>query len=304
MERKIMRSLIHKYFPNELLMKLDDISDNYSIDNNAKSKLINKALDDYNVPYAILGNGTNRYGILIDGYAVKIALDKLGKIDNRREFKYSAQLQPYVVKVYEANEVGLIAVTEYVTIFTKDDLYENEEEMRDILSDISQNFLVGDIGISANNYINWGIRDDSSICILDFAYIYALSYKQFNCYCNSNTMVEYDENFNNLICPECGRKYSFSEIRKRITKADEEAEIGNINDVGYILTSEKEEVEIDPAKVIIKINDEEELKKKEKKLKKRIIEREEPQNFDLTYEEQLQLLNQNKERESDEYEEM
>lgn len=300
MAKKVLRSLIHKYFPTELLMELDKISANYDIDNNAKSKLINKLLDDYNVPYDVLGNGTNRYGILIDGYAVKIALDRLGKVDNRREFKYSAQLQPCVVKVYESNKEGLIAVTEYVTIFTLDDLYERQEEMREILHSISQNFLVGDIGVSANNYINWGIRNDGTACILDFAYIYALSFKQFHCSCSEDSLVEYDNDYNNLICPSCHRKYSFGEIRKRITKADEEAEIGNILDVGYVLKNEEEEVEIDPAKVIVDINDPAKTKKDQKEKKAKIrIEKQPKQNYDLSYEEQLELLNQNNVREEE-----
>ena len=149
------------------------IADSYDVDNNTKTADIIELLNKYNVPFSPLGNGTNRYGILIDGYAVKIALDRAGKTDNKREFKYVKKLYPYVVKVFECLETGLIAVTEYITIFSLDDFYDNQEEMRKILKDISSNFLVGDIGISTDNYVNWGIRSDGSIAILDFAYIYS-----------------------------------------------------------------------------------------------------------------------------------
>lgn len=295
-----LRSLIHKYFSTELLMELDKLSDNYEIDNNSKAKVINNLLYEHNVPFEVLGSGTNRYGILIDGYAVKVALDRLGKVDNRREFKYSAQLQPYVVKVYESNREGLLAVTEYVTIFTLDDLYDRQDEMREILGDIAQNFLVGDIGVSSNNYINWGLRNDGSIAILDFAYIYALSYKQFNCSCSEDILVEYDADFNKLICPSCRRSYTFGEIRKRITRADEEAEIGNILDDGYVLTGEEEEVLEDPNKIIavtnVSKNDVDKPTKKKKK-KRPVIIKEEPQDFDLSFEEQQELLNQNNRKE-------
>lgn len=295
MEKKVFRSIIHKYFPMELLLELDKVTNNYDVDNNKKSKIINKLLDDYNVPYDVLGNGTNRYGILIDGYAVKIALDKLGKIDNRREFKYSPKLQPYVVKVYEANSTGLLSISEYVTIFSLDDLYDNQDEMREILGEISQNYLVGDIGVTSKNYINWGIRPDGSICILDFAYIYALSYKQFACSCSETSFVEYDNDYVKLKCPNCGRVYTFGEIRKKITKADEEAEIGNILDYGYVLEKEMEELEVDPNKQIYSNKDtKSDNKKKNKHKKDKPNNYDKPEedynNFDISVDEQIKLM--------------
>lgn len=257
MATKVFRSLIKKYFPIELLMELDKLTNNYELDNNHKNAEVERLLTEYNVPYEILGTGTNRTGVLIDGYAVKIALDRLGKMDNRREFKYTSKLQPYVVKVYESNKQGLIAVTEYITIFSIDDYYDRQTEMRAILKDISRNFLIGDIGITSNNYVNWGIRGDGSICILDFAYIYALSYKSFSCTCNDNALLEYDNDFVNLTCPVCGKKFTFGQIRRRITRKDEEAEVGDITELGYILKEVEEEHEIEPDKVIVELTSEE-----------------------------------------------
>lgn len=238
-------------------MGLDALTNNYELDNNQKNEEVENLLNKFKVPYEILGTGTNRTGILIDGYAVKIALDRLGKMDNRREFKYTARLQPYVVKVYESNRQGLIAVTEYVTIFSIDDYYDKQLEMRDILKEISSNFLVGDIGITSNNFVNWGIRNDGSICILDFAYIYALSYKSFGCTCDDGVLLEYDRDFVNLVCPSCNKKFTFGQIRKRITKIDEEAEVGDISDLGYVLHETEELLEIDPNKAIEYISIEE-----------------------------------------------
>lgn len=258
MASKVFRSLIKKYFPLKLQLELDKLANNYELNNNEKNQMIENFLQEYNVPYEMLGPGTNRTGILIDGYAVKIALDRLGKMDNRREFKYTARLQPYVVKVYESNRQGLLAVSEYVTIFSIDDYYDKQTEMRDILKEISANFLIGDIGVTSNNYVNWGIRNDGSICILDFAYIYALSYKSFGCTCDDNALLEYDRDFVNLQCPACGKKYTFGQIRKRITKVDEEAEVGDISELGYILHDVEEEHEINPEKVIEYITLEEE----------------------------------------------
>lgn len=266
--KKVFRSLIKKYFPVDLLIKLDQITTMHGVDNNSKTDDITALLKEYNVPYSSLGNGTNRYGILIDGYAVKIALDRMGKIDNQREFKYAKKLYPSVVKVYECLQTGLIAVFEYVTIFSLDDFYDNANEMREILKEISQNFLIGDIGVSTDNYVNWGTRSDGSITILDFAYIYSLSYKGFRCTCEDEGILEFDNDFNFLKCPFCKRKFSFSDIRKRITKQDEIDEIGNIMEIGYILHSDEEILVIDPEKSPSK-----DKKKKEKKKKLSIREK-------------------------------
>ena len=275
--RKVFRSIIKKYFPVDLLIKLDILTNTYDVDNNTKSADIKSLLNEYNVPYTPLGNGTNRYGVLIDGYAVKIALDRMGKIDNKREFKYTKQLYPYVVKVYECLETGLIAVTEYITIFDLNDFYRNQNEMREILEQISQNYLIGDIGISTDNYVNWGTRNDQSIAILDFAYIYSLSYKGFKCTCEDEGTLVFDRDYNFLKCPFCNKKWSFGDIRKRITKQDEINEIGNIMEIGYVLDKEEQELPIDPEKTPLP-------KKKEKKKKRTEILKEEKQDWDLEIE--------------------
>lgn len=209
--------------------------------------MIKDLLSEYNVPYSPLGSGTNRIGILIDGYAFKIALDEDGMIDNRREFLYTTELQPYVVKVYEISPLGLIAVTEYVTIFTYDDFRMYADDMRDILKEISRYFLIGDVGITGKNYVNWGYRDDGTVCILDFAYIYSVEYKLFTCSCNDDALLDYDDDFVKLICPYCGRKYTFGSIRKKVTKSQQEAEIGDMDTQGYILTQPLAELPVNPA---------------------------------------------------------
>ena len=279
--KKTFRSLIKKYFPVELLIKIDILTETYDVDNNTKTKDIINLLNEYNVPFSPLGNGTNRYGILIDGYAVKIALDRMGKIDNKREFKYTKKLYPSVVKVYECLETGLIAVTEYITIFSLDDFYDRQSEMRDILEEISRSYLIGDIGISTNNYVNWGTRNDGSIAILDFAYIYALSYKGFQCTCEDEGMLEFDKDYVYLICPFCKKKWEFKDIRRRITKQDEINEIGDIMELGYILKSEEEVHEVDPTKSPVK--------QKKKKKKKEKIEKPKKQKWDFDYEEQQKI---------------
>lgn len=238
------RSLILQYFPMDLYVDITKVTMMTDADNNEKGIFIKELLAKYNVPYTSLGSGTNRIAVLIEGYAVKIALDKDGMIDNRREMLYSKNLQPYVVKVYECVPTGLIAVTEYVSIFTLDDFHMYQNTMRNILGEISNQFLIGDVGVTGKNYVNWGIRDDGTICILDFAYIYAVQYKLFVCSCSDDALLKYDNDYVNMRCPRCGRKYTFGEIRKKVTKAKQEMEIGDIRRLGYNLTQSEQLVPV------------------------------------------------------------
>mgnify|MGYP004683520625 CR=1 FL=1 len=288
-EKKVFRSLIKKYFSIDLLVEFEKLSMRHDIDNNAKSIVINSLLEQNKIPFSKLGCGTNRYGVSIDGYVCKFALDKLGKMDNRREFKYSPVLYPDVIKVYESIPNGLIAVSEYITVFDKDMYYQNQNRMRKILKRICDQYLVGDIGLSTNNYMNWGVRDDGSIASLDFAYIYSLSANSFVCKaCNTDSFIQYDDDFNLLICPNCGKKYSFKQIRKTISNAAEEAEVGDIRDVGYVLHEQSEELEVDPQKsIFMNIDDEED---NEVTNDGEVDEEEEVSLDDLTVEDRFNLM--------------
>ena len=256
--KKKFRSILLKYISKDLYMDLLKLTMMYDIDNNAKGFEIKRLLTEYGVPYTSLGSGTNRFGILIDGYAVKFALDA----DGQREFLYSQRLYPYVVKCYEAFPNGLCAVTEYVEIFNLDAFYRYQDKMREILSDISKVFLIGDVGITAKNYINWGIRHtgEDEICIMDYAYIYDVKYGIFKCSCDNETLLQYDKDFVNFICPRCGRKYSFGEIRRKVTRKAQQDEIGDITRIGYNLHADSEILPIDSRFTIV------ESKKKEREL--------------------------------------
>lgn len=238
------RSIIKQYFTNDMYIDIIRIIKIHNIDNNKKGMALCQMLrDKYNLEFSILGSGTNRIAIKIDGYAVKIALDEDGCIDNRREMLYTKKLQPYVIKVYECVPSGLLAVSEYVTFFSIDEFHRYKQEMANILTIISENYLIGDCGITGKNYGNWGVRTDGTICILDFAYIYDVKFNVFSCSCNESTYLKYDANFVNLICPACERKYTFGELRRRITKAQQEEEIGDIRRLSYNMTEAVQEFE-------------------------------------------------------------
>ena len=242
-----LRSRLKEIFPIECLLELDELTMNHTADTNTKSKVCDAILQKYGVKFKPLGCGTNRYGIMIDGYCYKIAMDIDGKTDNKREFIYSRPLQPYVIKCYETFPNGLIASFEYVQSFTANDHMVTKTERRRILSEIARLFLIGDMGISDKNYANWGYRitGDKEVVILDYAYIYSLSYSVFRCPCGG--ILNYDdEDYNYLRCPNCKKLYSFWDVRKRIPRVMETNEIGDMLKRGYILKDSEEIVQIDP----------------------------------------------------------
>lgn len=284
MEKRIIRSIIKKYFTPEILVDLYLVTLRSDISNNGKVDEIYNILRRENIPFNQLGAGTNRCAVQIDGYAVKIALDRDGQIDNKREFLYTKALQPYVIRVYECSLDGMIMVCEYVQIFTERDFFENQTEMREILKIISEQYMIGDMGISGKNYINWGYKLDHSICILDFAYIYTIKYTQFTCTCgNGQNILMYDRDYNDLICPVCNKKWAFKTLRKRITKKDQENEIGDIRKIGYVVNKPVNEVIANPAfdPVIVEPkNEEEEERKRNKEIRKKLKEMEKTYDYD------------------------
>ena len=233
--KKKLTSRIKRIFPTQLLIDFNEIM--YTdVTNEERGKLVKQRLRDYGIDFFPLGSGTNRLGIQIEDAVYKIALDRHGTIDNRREFKYTDRLQPYVIKVYETTVDGLVASCEPYTIISAEEFTESEAEIRQILKEISKHFFIGDIGFNLKNYVNWGrSKVTGKIGILDFAYVYTVSYNVFRCDCPSRPFLAFDSNYDKLICPECGKSWTFGEVRKRISKKNEADEIGDMRSLSYNL---------------------------------------------------------------------
>ena len=126
------------------------------------------------------------------------------------------------------------------------------------------------------------ISTDGSICILDYAYIYSLSYRGFLCTCEDEGVLTYDNDYNYLKCPFCNKKWSFEDIRKRISKQDELNEIGDIKTCGYLLSSDIEELEINE-----EFSPQYKKHEKKKKVRFKVKEEKEP---DISAEDQMKLM--------------
>lgn len=242
-------SRIHKFINKECMVELNAICHDRMIsDNNKKADLMVEVLNKYKIPYKELGPGTNRYAVRIDGYVFKIAMDRNGIDDNRIEFTMSDELQPYVAKTYECN--GLIAVSEYVTVISKSEFDENENNIKGILSQLAERYIFGDIGFTKKNFLNWGYRDNGDIVILDYGYIYKIIGEEARC---TNLLsddvvcgrfLEYDGRYSNLVCPHCRRKYSYEDIRRRIDLKLENERVDRVMKSAYCLTSDTSDFDV------------------------------------------------------------
>ena len=283
-EKRVYRSLLLDVFTPEQMIEIHKITKTFSISNNQKMEIIKDKLNEWGIKNAPLGPGTNRYGFMTDGYVVKVAFDKDGKIDNKREFIYSMELQPYVIKCYETTEDGIFAIFEYVDPFTIDDFWQEQDKMREILRNVARSYLIGDVGVSSKNYENWGHRDNGQCVMLDYAYIYSVAFKHFTCTCRPDAVLYYDKDFVNLLCPMCGKKYSFADVRRKISRKEQDEEIGNILERGIVLTAPEMELDFNPKFTLGAIDYiMHKLLKRKKKEDKKLIRRKKKKSTDDEY---------------------
>lgn len=250
--QKVLRSLLQEEFPEELRFKIAMLSKRRDIINEEKQDELFKLLREYQIDgITPLGPGTNRYAFKMKGFVIKVATDKDGIIDNFKEFKMAKRLYPHVTKIYEVSSNGTLLVAEYIQPFSSyGEMYQYADEIREILKGFSSVYLIGDVGITAKNYANWGLRvgSDSPVC-LDFAYVYDVSSEFFICRkCKNNSMLVPDKDFVKLVCPApgCGASYEFSDIRRRIGNDLHNHEIGDLSEEGYLMETSNVPTELTP----------------------------------------------------------
>lgn len=207
-----IKSKIKQLFCDDLLNLCAVTCDTMRINSSQhKMLIIQQLLKKYNIPFSVLGGATNRIALYIDRYAVKFAVDHQGYVDNLVEYSISRELQPYVTKSYETN--GYILVAESVKTMSLDDFKLRRADIETILSNLSQDYLLGDVGIIGRNYTNWGIRDNGEAVILDYAYIHRGTEKLFTCEVCGCGILRYDATFTKLKCsnPHCGAEFTYTQ---------------------------------------------------------------------------------------------
>jgi hypothetical protein len=99
------------------------------------------------------------------------------------------------------------------------------------------------MGTTVKNFMNWGFRDNGDVVCLDYGYIYRIKSSDMLCLCETSEdvycegLLDYDKNYQHLICPKCGKKYTFLEVAKRLPKDALDKEIESIKKDTTCITS-------------------------------------------------------------------
>lgn len=219
-------SLIRQIFSDDMLKMLFYHACRVDIeDNNVKAELVKELLGN---EFQELGTGTNRISLLYNpspdrtfkggaGLNYIIALDRRGMVDNFTEYKRSPERPDYFIKVYECNM--LILVEEYDTLMDRDEFLLNENGIKTILEDLSEDYIFEDIGFDLKNYENYGYRSNGDINVIDLGYIYPIRGNEHIMSCpKCSGQIKYNRNYTGFICQNatCGTKYSFLDLRRRM----------------------------------------------------------------------------------------
>lgn len=241
-----LKSKIKEVFSDELLKLFASVCDTRRIDSaHKKMKLIQQLLKKYEIPYQPLGGATNRIALMINGYTFKFALDRQGYKDNLMEYALSEELQPYVTKTYETS--GYIIVAECIRMMTLEEWHLRAGDIKKVLEMLAQDYLLGDVGYIKKNFTNWGVRDDGSVVILDYAYCHRATENLFTCEVCGSGVLRYDSTYTFLKCSNatvCTAKYEYTE--RKLIQGDE-VDWGMIDEVkeeSIIIPKGKKSVEV------------------------------------------------------------
>lgn len=173
--------------------------------------------------------GTNRISyrpIEDNSFLVKVAIDDVGRADNPREFKNQHALKPFVTKVFEVTPCGTLGVFERVIPITNRQEYMSVSE--DIFTLINE-WLIGEYvmdDIGSNYFMNYGIRKNFGVVLLDYPYMYKVDYNKLFCALEDKTYttksgkcegeIDYDDGYNKLVCKKCGAIYKAIDLAKAI----------------------------------------------------------------------------------------
>lgn len=218
---------IYSLFTQQDLDRLYNIATSVRYSGNAQKRF--QAIDEVMKPrgFIKLSSGTNRvcYRFLEDdSFVAKVALDAVGISDNPREFMNQHIFKPFVTKIFEVDPTGVISFAERVIPITS---REEFVSVIDNIYDIVTKWFIGEYilaDIGTKYFMNYGVRRSFGPVLLDYPYVYELDGNKL--YCsepddNSPTgrcegVIDYDDGFNHLYCPKCGKRYRVQELAKAI----------------------------------------------------------------------------------------
>ena len=236
-------SIIAKVFDEETLNFFEKVATSAVADNAVKQGGITEKLE--SLGFSKFGAGTNRLCAFNDkypDYAFKIAIDRRGIADNLSdaELYQDQELVPYITELYETN--GIVEVSEKVIgIRTKAEIKERLPEVGEILKKLINTYLLDDIWVTS--FMNWGYSTKrNKMVILDYAYMCRKDKLYLKCTrkdsdgtrCGGD--LTYTRNMLEMVCPVCGRHYSFGELKATANKSYTENGDESIGFIGSMET--------------------------------------------------------------------
>lgn len=213
--------------PISSYIRKEDLYALYQLATNPKyaSNDMESRLDVYDAIMNPLGfkrsfSGTNRVIYSYrddDSFLIKIGLDDVGIRDNKSEFKNQELIKPFIPKVYEVSQDGVVEMIERVhPIMSRKEFAKYGLEVFKLTYYlINHGFVLEDIG--TDYFMNWGIRDGFGPVLLDFPYLYRLNKDRLRCTNFKNGsrctgVLDYDEGYNHIRCSQCGQVYRAKDI--------------------------------------------------------------------------------------------
>ena len=214
--------------PLSYYLSQQDIAEIYQISNSAKLNAL--PIKKYGMVDEILRRrgftrlhaGTNRlvYKSEYDSeICLKVGIDIVGREANVGELHTQEILKPFCTKVFEVTPCGTVAMVERVNAI------KNRYQFEDV-ADIIFNILIVQFAgivledVGTNFFMNWGIRENFGPVVLDFPYAYEADITKLHCIqrdkfgVQCTGLIDYDDGLNNIICNECGTRYTARELRK------------------------------------------------------------------------------------------
>lgn len=231
--------------PLDLKCELGEIPLQKGMRPTARKEKAIELLNEYKIDYVEIGTGTNRFIIKYDGYALKIALDHEGVADNMQEFAICESLMPHVAYAYEVSKGGHLLVASYCPAFTTyNEMWSHATSIRNILTEWSKKYLLGDVGLTRHNYANWGLAPGGRPVCIDYAYIFPASFDMFKCICGNRTMTFAKGDFSTYKCTKCGKEYEDRDLRAKISRTERMRLFNNVNGISMKDEFEFHDVEL------------------------------------------------------------
>ncbi|MGL5750288.1 MAG: hypothetical protein ACRCXT_07170 [Paraclostridium sp.] len=227
--------LIYDVFNEAAIEAIEEII-NSSINDNSvrqnKIKDIMRALG-----FRMFRTGTNR----ITGYhpsnetvVYKVAIDAMGIKDNMEDVPLSQDmhLAQDITAIYECLD-GIVLVAERVKQFeSKAEMEPYRDAILRIIMRVQEKYLPDDIG--EEQFMNYGLSLlYNRPVILDFAYLVLLENLDLTCDGRGDSKcgeeLVYNSKISELVCPKCGKAFTFYEIKNRRNKQDSNDNMSDIS---------------------------------------------------------------------------